>query len=142
MPYSEISTRYRDAYWAENADVTTAQTGLSLKEIFAEIDRLQSQPPSEQELAGIRNYLAGTYILQNSSRGGITAQLEFIDLHGLPPTHPNTYVQRVFAVTPQKVMDVARKYLQDDTATIVVVGDRKVIEEQLKPFGKIIVKSN
>ncbi|HXG54518.1 MAG TPA: pitrilysin family protein [Vicinamibacterales bacterium] len=141
-PYSEISARYRDAYWAENADVTTAQTGLSLKEIFAEIDRLQSQPPSEQELAGIRNYLAGTYILQNSSRGGITAQLEFIDLHGLPPTHPNTYVQRVFAVTPQKVMDVARKYLQDDTATIVVVGDRKVIEEQLKPFGKIIIKSN
>ena len=64
-PYSEISTRYRDAYWAENADVTTAQTGLSLKEIFAEIDRLQSQPPSEQELAGIRNYLAGTYILQD-----------------------------------------------------------------------------
>ena len=41
-PYSEISTRYRDAYWAENADVTTAQTGLSLKEIFSEIDRLQA----------------------------------------------------------------------------------------------------
>lgn len=139
-PYSELSTRYRDAYWAENADVTTAQTGLSLKEIFAEIDRLQSDPPSDQELAGIKNYLAGTYILQNSSRGGITAQLEFIDLHGLPPTHPSTYVKRVYAVTPQQVMGVAKKYLQDDSATIVVVGDRKVIEEQLKPFGKIIEK--
>ncbi|MEO6214261.1 MAG: pitrilysin family protein [Vicinamibacterales bacterium] len=137
-PYSELSTRYRDAYWAENADVTTAQTALSLKEIFAEIDRLQSAPPSDQELAGIRNYLAGTYILQNSSRGGITAQLEFVDLHGLPPTHPNSYVKRIYAVTPQQVMEVARKYLPDDTATIVVVGDRKVIEEQLKPFGKII----
>lgn len=136
-PYSEISTRYRDAYWAENADVTTAQTGVSLKEIFAEIDRLQSTPPTEQELAGIRNYLAGTYILQNSSRGGITGQLEFIDLHGLPATYPNTYVQRVYAVTPQKVMEAAKKYLQDESATIVVVGDRKVIEEQLKPFGPI-----
>ena len=139
-PYSELSTRYRDAYWAENADVTTAQTGLSLKEIFAEIDRLQSAPPTEQELTGIKNYLAGTYILQNSSRGGITGQLEFIDLHGLPPTYPNTYVKRIHAVTPQQVMEVANKYLQDDTATIVVVGDRKVIEEQVKPYGKIIEK--
>jgi zinc protease len=139
-PYSELSTRYRDAYWAENADVTTAQTGLSLKEIFAEIDRLQSTPPSEQELAGIKNYLAGTYILQNSSRGGITGQLEFVDLHGLPPGYPNTYVKRIHAVTAQQVMDVAKKYLQDDTATIVVVGDRKVIDEQVKAYGKIIEK--
>ena len=139
-PYSELSTRYRDAYWAENADVTTAQTGLSLKEIFAEIDRLQAAPPTEQELAGIKNYLAGTYILQNSSRGGITGQLEFVDLHGLPPTHPNTYVKRIYAVTAQQVMEMAKKYLQDDTATIVVVGDRKAIEEQVKAYGKIIEK--
>jgi predicted Zn-dependent peptidase len=135
-PYSELSTRYRDAYWAENADVTTAQTGLSLKEIFAEIDRLQAQPPDPKELSGIQNYLAGTYVLQNSSRGGITAQLQYIDLHGLPPTYPNTYVKRVFEVTPQKVTEVAKKYLQDDQATIVIVGDRKAIEDQVKTFGK------
>lgn len=139
-PYSEISARYRDAYWAENADVTTAQTGLSLKEIFAEIDRLQAQPPDAKELAGIQNYLAGTYILQNSSRGGIAAQLQYIDLHGLPATYPNTYVKKVFEVTPQRVTEVAKKYLQDDHATIVIVGDRKVIEEQVKAFGKIIDK--
>ena len=42
------------------------------------------------------------------------------------------------AVTPQKVMEVAKKYLNDDQATIVVVGDVKTVEEQLKPFGKIV----
>ena len=139
-PYSEVSTRYRDTYWAENADVTTAHTGASLKEIFAEIDRLQATPPDPKELAGIQNYLAGTYVLQNSSRGGIAAQLQYVDLHGLPPTYTSTYVKRVFAVTPQKVTEVARKYLQDDRATIVVVGDRKVVEEQVKAFGKIVDK--
>ena len=51
-PYSELSTRYRDAYWAENADVTTNVTGPSIKEIFAEIDRLQAEPPSREELTG------------------------------------------------------------------------------------------
>ena len=136
-PYSEISSRYRDAYWAQNADVTTAQTGLSLKEIFAEIDRLQAQPPDAKELAGIKNYVAGSYVLQNSSRGGITAQLQFVDLHGLPPTYLNTYVKKVSAVTPEQVTEMAKKYLKDDQATIVVVGDRKVIEEQVKAYGEV-----
>ena len=136
-PYSELSTRYRDTYWAQNADVTTAQTGLSLKEIFAEIDRLQAEAPSAPELAGIQNYLAGTYVLQNSSRGGITSQLRYVDLHRLPATYPNTFVKQVFAVTPQKVTEVAKKYLDDGKATIVIVGDRKAIEEQVKPFGVI-----
>ena len=138
-PSGEVATRYHDAYWAEVADVTTNVTGPSLKEIFAEIDRLQATPPSQQELSGIQNYLAGTFILQNSSRAGIAAQLRFIDLQGLPPTWANDYVKRVHAVTPAQVSDVARKYLQDDHAIIVVVGDRKVIEEQLKPFGRIVM---
>ena len=137
-PSSEVNTRYHDAYWAEVADVTTNVTGPSLKEIFGEIDRLQAAPPSEEELSGIQNYLAGTFILQNSSRAGIAAQLRFIDLQGLSPTWANDYVKRVHAVTPAQVSEVARKYLQDDKAIIVVVGDRKVVEEQLKPFGRIV----
>ena len=136
-PYSELSVRYRDSYWAENADVTTTVTGPSIKEIFAEIDRLQAEPPTAEELSGIQNYLAGTSILQNSTRGGITNQLEYMDLHGLPPTYASTYVKQVYAVTPQQVSDVARKHLADDRATIVIVGDRKVIEEQVKGFGPI-----
>ena len=52
----------------------------------------------------------------------------------------NTYVKQVYAVTPQRVTEVAGKYLKDDEATIYVVGDRKAIEEQLKPYGTIIDK--
>lgn len=136
-PTSEVSTRYRDAYWVESADVTTNVTGPSIKEIFAEIDRLQAAPPSQEELTGIQNYLAGVYILQNSSRGGITGQLEFMDLHGLPASYASEYVKKVQAVTPARVSEVARKYLRDEEATIVVVGDRKAIEAQLEPFGTI-----
>lgn len=139
-PYSDLSVRYRDGYWAEHADVTTTVTGPSIKEIFAEIDRLQAEPPSKEELLGIQNYLAGTYVLQNSSRAGITNQLDYMDLHGLPPTYASTYVKQIYAVTPQQVMEMAKKHLQDDRATIVIVGDRKVIEEQVKAFGQIVAK--
>lgn len=138
-PSSTVSTRYRDAYWVEAADVTTNVTGPSIKEVLAEIDRLQAEPPSAEELKGIQNYLAGTFVLQNSSRGGITAQLAYLDLHGLPASHANEYVKKVHAVTPARVTEMARTYLKDDVATIVVVGDLKAIEEQLKAFGKVVV---
>lgn len=133
-PNSQVSTRYRDGYWIETADVTTKDTGASLKEILAEIKRLQSEAPPAQELKGIQNYLAGTFVLQNSSRTGIIAQLAFVDLHGLPGDYLNTYVSRVYAVTPAEVQQMATKYIQADKATIVVVGDKKVIAEQVAPY--------
>jgi predicted Zn-dependent peptidase len=134
-PQGQLSSRYRDAYWIEIADVTTASTGPALKEIIGEVDRLQAEPPSDKELKAFQNYRAGVFVLQNSSRGGIIGQLEFVDLHGLPAEYLNGYVGRIYAVTPAQVQEMAKKYLQDDKATIVVVGDRKVIDEQMKPFG-------
>ncbi|MGH8635923.1 MAG: M16 family metallopeptidase, partial [Burkholderiales bacterium] len=62
------------------------------------------------------------------------------DLHGLPPTYASTYVKKVYAVTPQQASEVAKKYIADDKAVIVIVGDRKVIEEQVKEFGPIVDK--
>lgn len=137
-PSSALSARRRDAYWAESADVTTAATGPSIKEILGEIDRLQAEPPSAEELRGIQNYLAGTYVIQNSSRGGITGQLAYMDLHGLPADYASQYVKRVYAVTPQQISELARQQIQDDQAIIVVVGDRKAITDQLQPFGTIM----
>jgi predicted Zn-dependent peptidase len=136
-PFSQLSSRRRDTYWAQNADVTTAVTGPSLKEIFAEIDRLQAEPPSAEELQAVKNYAAGTFVLNNSTRGGIINQLEFVDLHGLPETYLRDYVAKVNAVTPATISQMARKYIADDQATIVVVGDRKTIEDQVKPYGPL-----
>ncbi len=135
-PASQVSTRYRDAYWVETADVTTKDTGASLKEILAEIKKLQTEPPTEKELKGIQNYLAGTFVLQNSSRAGILGQLAFVDLHGLPDDYLNTFVSRVYAVTPAQIQQMAAKYIQPDKATIVVVGDKKVIADQVAPYEK------
>lgn len=136
-PYSSVSSRYRDAYWAEEAAVTTDVTGPAVKEIFYEIDRLQSEPPAEQELEGIQNYLAGTFVLQNSARNSIINQLAFLDLHGLDRDYLTRYVQSVHAVTPADVQRIAREYLEDEEMVIVAVGDRATIEAQLAPYGEI-----
>jgi predicted Zn-dependent peptidase len=137
-PFSTISARLGDAYWAEIADVTTNVTGPSLKEIFFEIDRLQSEPPPAAELESIQKYLAGIFVLQNSSRNGIITQLQFTELHGLGENYLRDLVRKIYAVTPADVQRIAREYLKDDTMTIVIAGDKRVIEEQIKEYGKIV----
>lgn len=134
-PFSQVSRRYHDAYWVEVADVTTAVTGPALKEIFGEIERLRKEPPAAAELQGIQSYISGIFVIQNSSRQALLGQLRFVDLQGLGDDYLKTYVQKVNAVTPADVQRMASQYLDPEKMTIVVVGDKAKIEEQLKPFA-------
>lgn len=133
-PNSLISSRYRNAYWLEVADVTAQHTGDSIKEILYEIDRLQKEPPSDAELEGIKNYLSGVFVLRNSSRTLLIGQLEFIDLHKLGDDYLNTYVQKIYAVTPQQVEQMAQKYVNTQKLTMVVVGDKQKVAEQIATY--------
>ncbi|MFC7666522.1 hypothetical protein ACFQT0_03100 [Hymenobacter humi] len=74
------------------------------------------------------------FVLRNSNPGGIIGQLNTLDLHGLPETYLTEQVKNINAVTPQQVSQIARKYIRPEAMTVVVVGDKKVIEQQLKKF--------
>jgi zinc protease len=133
-PRSEISRRYHDGYWAEVADVTTQFTGPSLKEIFGEVTRMQKEPVTDPELKGIQNYLSGIFVIQNSSRGALIGQLENVDFQGLGENYLKTYVAKVNAVTPAIVQKMTQDYIKPEEMTIVVVGDKAKIADQLTPF--------
>jgi zinc protease len=133
-PSSQLSSRYRDAYWLQVADVTTQFTGPSIKEIFGEIDRLRTEPPTEQELQGIKNYVSGVFVLRNSTRSSVITQLQFVDLHNLGDNYLDTYLQKVMAVTPQQVEQMAQKYIRPNEMTIVVVGDKSKVADQIAPY--------
>lgn len=133
-PFSQLSNRYHDAYWVESADVTTKFTGASLKEIVGEITRLGSDPPAAAELKGIQNYLSGLFVLRNSSRGALIGQLQNVEALGLSDDYLKTYVSRVNAVSPADVQKMTTQYLKPQSMTIVVVGDKSKITEELAPF--------
>jgi predicted Zn-dependent peptidase len=135
-PGSAIDTHPGDARWYETADVTTKDTGAALKEIFFEIDRLRKEAPPAAELQGIKNNLAGIFVVQNASRQGVIGRLAFVDQHGLGEQYSATYVKKVMAVTPQDVQRIANQYLTPDKMTLVVVGDTKTVKEQLAPWSK------
>lgn len=133
-PFSTVWNRYKTGYWYESADVTTESTGASIKEILFEINRLRNEPPSETELQGIKNYMTGIYVLQNSTRGGVINQLEYMNYNELDKNYIDSYIQKINAVTAKDVQTMVQKYLLEDKMTIVVVGDKSKITDQLKPY--------
>ncbi len=134
-PNSFIWNRYKTGYWVENADVTTEHTGASIKEILFEIERLKNEPVPAAELQGIKNYLVGIYVLNNSTRAGVIGQLENVNYNELPGDYISTYVQKLSAVTAADIAAMAKKYLVTDKMAIVVVGDKAKIEAQLKLYS-------
>jgi predicted Zn-dependent peptidase len=140
-PASVLTFHPAAATWVQTADVTTKDTAAALREVVAEVDRLRSEPPTQEELAGFQKYVAGTFVLRNSSRAGIVGQLRFVDLYGLPADWLRNYVQRVEALEPADVTRIARKYLDPSKMTLVVVGDRSVVQDSLKPFGPLKIEA-
>jgi predicted Zn-dependent peptidase len=133
-PFSFIWARPKTALWIEQADVTTAVTGASLKVIFSEIGRVRREAPPPAELTGIKNNLIGIFVIRNSSRRGVLGQLQFVDQHGLGDSYLANYVRGVLAVNPEDVRQTSDRYLDPGKMSIAIVGDRKTVDQQVEPY--------
>jgi len=130
-PSTATSNNYRSAVWRFSADVATEATGPSLTEFFRELRRIQDEAPDEAEMDRIRGYRGGIFVLANASRGGIIGTLGFMDFHGLPDSYLTEYLSRLEAVTASQVNEMASSQWPTEGMTIVVVGDRSAIDQQL-----------
>jgi predicted Zn-dependent peptidase len=133
-PFSQLSVRRGDGYWAQQAAITTDDTAAALKEVYFEINRLRDEPPAEEELRAIQNYMAGVFTLRNSTRQGIINVLNQVDLHGLDDSYLTEYVSRIYALTPQEISRVTTLYLRPEDMTLAVVGDRARIGEEMAKY--------
>lgn len=130
-PSSYIDNKMGASMWIEQADVTSEHTADALLEIQKEIARLQNEPPTKEEVAGIQNYEAGIFVLRNSSPAGIISQLNFLDRFGLPDSYLTNLVQNMYKVTPEKISEIAKKQFKPENMKVVMVGDKASVQKQL-----------
>ncbi len=133
-PGSSFRTRFGARNWQQNADVSAESTGPSIKEILKEIDLMRSEPPSEKEVDGIKNYMNGIFVIQLASRGGVANQLARVNLHGLGTDYLENYVGKVQGLTAADFTAAAKKHLNPDDMTLVVVGPIDDVRAQLEPL--------
>jgi predicted Zn-dependent peptidase len=138
-PRSGVSPLRQHGYFSVSAAVRNDVVAASLTEIFYEMDRLRSLPVPEAELADAQNYLSGVFSMGVATQDGLLSQLSTVALNELPDDYLETYRTKVRALTPDDLLQTARKYLDSPNLQIVAVGDRAQIESQAALFGDLEV---
>lgn len=131
-PSSAVVARSSDATWIEGADVITEATTSAIREILAEIEKLQHNAPASEELEAAKNYRNGIFVLSNATREGLISQFAFMDLLGLPQDWLATYIDRMYAVQPAQISAAVRSHIDPQQMTLVVVGDMKKVRASIK----------
>jgi zinc protease len=117
------------------ADVRNAVTGAAIKEFMSEYARIGTELVPEDELSMNKRYVAGGYLISNQLQGSVAATLASNWLVGLPPEFLGQYVPMIQKVSAEQVREMGRRYFDPKTQSIVVVGDKAAVADELKPFG-------
>lgn len=137
--YSKISPQKEPGSFAAEAEVRTDVTAPALQEFIYEIERIRNLPPGEKELAATKNYLVGSFQLGLESQSGLAQKLLEGELYQLPENYLETYGNKIMAVTPSDVRQVARKYIDLDNLVITAVGDAEKIKAALEYFAPVTI---
>lgn len=121
---SNMPSFRRDGYFLIGTDVNKENTQQTLDEIRKEIRILQTEPASADELETVKNYMAGEFVGSLNTPFEIADRYKVILLDDLPTDFLTTYIQRVRAVTPIDVMEMATHYLADGDLREVIVGGK------------------
>lgn len=84
----------------------------------AEIERLQAEPVSEEELLRVQTYLVGTYVMSMESNMGQASRLGAYEISGLGWDYANRFSSLVYGVTAEQIQAVAREMLTNRLLTI------------------------
>lgn len=118
-----------------SANVDARKTDSAIAVWLNELKDLAGRrAPTEAELTFGKNATVGTLLTRIETIDTVASRLNLVARDGLPPDYYNDYVRGMNRVTVADVAAAAR-IVDPEKTTIVVVGDRKVIEPLLRAAG-------
>jgi zinc protease len=136
-PRSGVHPLRDGGYFSISAAVRNDVVAASLTEMFYELDKLRALPVPSSEFADALNYVSGMFSMGLATQSGLLSQLATVAINELPDDYLETYRDKVRAMTPADLLATARKYFDSANMQIVIVGDRRQIEDQSRLFGEI-----
>lgn len=130
---SAFSYRREAGPFVAQAAVQGFSTREAVIEFLKELNGIRGGiPVSAEELESARQAIIRGFPRRFETPEQIAANLEAVVTYGLPDDYFNTYAQKIAAVTSADLDRVAKQYLHPDRMAIIVVGDRKEIEQPLR----------
>jgi zinc protease len=117
------------------AQVRTDVTAPAARELFSELDRITSDPPTAAELKLAQDSQMRSLPGQFETAKGTSQRMGNLFIYKLPDNYFATLPQRFAAVTPQEVTKAAVDHIHPKQMIVVAVGDRAKIEPGLKELN-------
>lgn len=99
--------------------------GRSLPELevamLRQIEKLKTEPVSQEELERVRAQTKAARVYEQDSVHYQAMQIGLLETIGLDWTYVDRHVAALERVTPEQVLAVARKYLNEDNMTVAVL---------------------
>lgn len=108
--------------WSVAAGVGPQNVERAIELILGEIGRFVSEPVTAEELADTQANYIGRLPLSLESNGGMGAALLNLERYQLGLDYYLGYVDRIRGVSPEQILDTARRYLHPDRMAIAIAG--------------------
>jgi zinc protease len=128
---SRFDMRRAAGPFTASAEIVAAKTDSALLEFMKELNGIRQSIPAD-ELSRAKRYLQLQLPGNFETTQQIAAALVPVALYGLPLDYYNHYVQSIEGVTQADVNRVAQQYVNPGSLAIVIVGDRKTVEQGLR----------
>lgn len=89
--------------------------------ILRELERLISEPPTDDELSRAKRYLIGSFAIDGQRNSSHAAHMALDGLYGLGVANRQRYPAEITAITKEEVLRVARAILRLDAYTLALV---------------------
>ena len=115
-----------------SAAVQTEVTVDAIRELLIQLERIGEAPPTEVEVAEVRDFLVGVFPLRFETTGGIAAAIEPLAVYDQPHDWWQTYRAKLEAIGTDDVHRVARELVRPEEALILLTGDASVLRAELE----------
>ncbi|HAV08928.1 MAG TPA: peptidase M16 [Rhodobacteraceae bacterium] len=120
--YSYLADRDSAFWWGGSLNSQNERAAEAIDVIRAEWLKMRDAGVSDAELSDAKTYLTGAYPLRFDGNGPIAAILVGMQMQGLPTSYVTERNAKVDAVTKEDVARVAKRLMDPEALTFVVVG--------------------
>lgn len=120
------------------ASVQTSVTKQAITELLRELSDIRAaRPVTQKELDFTKSALVRGFPRGFETPSQLADRFVETIVYDLPDNYFETYIERVSAVTVEDVTRVANEYLDTERMTILVVGDRRKVENVLRSLETV-----
>jgi len=115
------------------------KTYPAVESIIAELKRIRNERVRPKEFKAAKEAMSNRFVFNFETSPSIVGRFVSIEYEGLPRDYLETYLDKIAEVTPDDVLRVAKKYIQPEKITLLVVGNEEARKSFPEEWGEFRV---